>query len=298
MRREHELELLEHSGENNKITSLEAKLATKEACITELTESCTGLTAKLKALSQLYSSLKELSEVSVQIAKSKDARIIDLERSQSALMLSLSNNEGSQGSRREGRKSRVWQVPPEYSADLADLQAKVYELRAELRRKSTQTAELERGNLLLRLALERTPEESKRLLTRDQGRVKVIAQAVTALRVAYPAEHSLCSVIAMDLFPRARGAALDFSILEVFGLRDRGEVSTPIPPQIPQTGVPTCDILLGRRSVEAAEAAIRVGAQPIHVGLGDLTGDDPWCRNEALRTTVMPVQSGGPDGEF
>jgi hypothetical protein len=122
-----------------------------------------------------------------------------------------------------------WDIPPAYSAQLADLQAQVWELRSTLNDRIARVAELEQQCCLgttertlyerLRLTLADKEGVLKRLQHHQEGCASVVSAAVAALRREYPDVFLRCTEIARQRYPRAEGAAADYYTLGVYGYR-------------------------------------------------------------------------------
>jgi chromosome segregation ATPase len=126
-----------------------------------------------------------------------------------------------------------WDIPPAYSAQLADLQAQVWELRQEVVSRTARVAELEQQCCLgtseralyerLRLTLASREEALKRMQHHQQGCASVVSAAVAALRREYPDVFLRCTEIARQRYPRAEGAAADYYTLGVYGYRTQAQ---------------------------------------------------------------------------
>jgi Mg2+ and Co2+ transporter CorA len=126
-------------------------------------------------------------------------------------------------------------LPPEYSAQLADLQTQVWELRSALQSRAARVTELEQQCTLstteralyekLRLAFVKQGAELQGVQQQRQGYARIIGAAVTVLKSEYADVFVPCAEIAGERYPHAHGAEADYYTLAVYVYRARGQPS-------------------------------------------------------------------------
>jgi hypothetical protein len=122
-------------------------------------------------------------------------------------------------------------LQPEFSAQMADLQTRLWEMQAELTAKTTQVAKLTRTCALhavhhqryeeTRLHLERAVRNNHVLTMREEKCGVIVRSALNVLKAQYPGEFGMCAVIAKNKYPQANELALLYATLAVYAFRER-----------------------------------------------------------------------------
>jgi chromosome segregation ATPase len=149
------------------------------------------LTDANAALKQQHVRLSVVSEESAQLREKVirlSSRAQDLERCLMAQKASPSNGDDS-------GQQHFWRVPKECSAQMADLQAQVWKLRARERSTAANCEQLQS-------ALDVAHETLRRAQQRDEACSRIVAKAVAALTIDYPGVFQACAELARAKCPR------------------------------------------------------------------------------------------------
>jgi hypothetical protein len=145
------------------------------------------LTDANAALKQQHVSLSIVSKENAQLREKVvrlSSRVQDLERCLMAQNASSLSGEDS-------GQQHFWRVPKECSAQMADLQAQVWELRARERSTAANCEQLQS-------ALDVTHETLRRAHQRDEACARIVAKAVAALTIDYPGVFQACAELARE----------------------------------------------------------------------------------------------------
>lgn len=205
-----------YEGYEERCTALQQQLDLKEKGAQELMrfhiETSTALCA---SKAQCTSLQRELG--------ARNAHIIKLECYQAAATAFFAKHNVLEGPVSAVGELQFWRVPADCSAQMADLQEQVWNLRAEIQSKSATSTNQQREREdrvkyeRLRIAYENLKEDYRKLQQREAGRASIVNKAVAMLQAVCPVEYNMCAAIARDKYPASGGATADYYILAVFG---------------------------------------------------------------------------------